>query len=272
MSELQTAQGFSVANLGDISLQDFCESEISAEDIVIPRLLAMQGMSPKVLEGDASFGEVRDTLNWEVHGSAKAGKAEAKPVEFLPFFMKKAWIIKKELQPGKWKTVEMIKVTPGNEKDDPFQKWEDSEGVTTMRQFAYIYLGLVRGQNIPYSIAFRGASRAAGKTLYTMSFASKSILNVPKEESWKKYPCSQWVNITPTKQTKEDSTFIVFEPSLGKSALPEEFAKAMEWLSTFKTNADSIKMMDDDESAVEEQTMTKEDVVSSSRKKNDVPF
>ena len=79
-------------------------TNFSASDIQIPRLLICQPGSPAVVDGDAKFGEYRSNLDMSLLGSDK------KPLEFIPISLYKVWHIKEGSD-----LKDVVKVTPQNE-------------------------------------------------------------------------------------------------------------------------------------------------------------
>ena len=85
------------------------EQNITSSEIVIPKIIPMQGQSPLVLAGEAKFGELRDTLNNEILACTEIGKNPALPMEFVPFKWEKYWITKTQ-DGAKWKFEKMEKL------------------------------------------------------------------------------------------------------------------------------------------------------------------
>jgi len=63
---------------------------LGANDIIIPKILPMQGLSVMVADGKAMMGEFRDSLSGEKLGSI------AEPIPFIPFHVEKVWDILEE--------------------------------------------------------------------------------------------------------------------------------------------------------------------------------
>lgn len=151
-------------------------SEITKKDIIIPRILLMQPMSPPVTDGKAIFGEWRESLNLEMLGNFDKG------VDFVPFFMEKVFIEYKVENDGKGnvekKYLRSIAITPENES----LKYEDEqldEATGEMIQIQrdrcmnfYVLLKaeLELGTAFPYVISFRRTSLRAGQKLTTQMY------------------------------------------------------------------------------------------------------
>ena len=63
---------------------------LGANDIVIPKILPMQGLSQMVADGKAMMGEFRDSLSGEKLGSI------AEPIPVVPFHVEKVWDVLEE--------------------------------------------------------------------------------------------------------------------------------------------------------------------------------
>ena len=62
-----------------IKMDEWGGSPITSQDIILPRILMMQPMSDMVTEGNAAFGEFRESLNGTKLGDFK------NPIEIVPF-------------------------------------------------------------------------------------------------------------------------------------------------------------------------------------------
>lgn len=208
------------------------DQNIAKNDIMIPKILIMQGMSPKVLDGEAQFGELRDTLNWEVLAKIKTSNKPAQPLKILPIHWEKYWIIKKQ-DGDKWRFEAMEKMTPETENLDMYETWEGPDNVLRKRVYLHLFYVLIEDKPIPYTLGFRGSSKKAGDALVTQLYVVNRTLNV--KEAWKKSPMGKWITITPTKMTKDDNTFAVLEVTPGEQATFEQACEAMTWFKAIKS-------------------------------------
>ena len=238
--EQNNAVAVSDADFGEVE----ADQNISSSDITIPKVLIMQGQSPKVLEGEATFGELRDSLNWEKVGCAKIGKKDAEPMNFLPVHWQKFWIIKGNID-GQWKTIGMDIMTRENEGLDPWTSWTNDEGTECKRIYCHMFYGILEGKSIPYNIAFKSSSKKAGDSIVTQMYVINKSLNV--KEAWKKSPMAKWIEVTPTKQTKENNTFIVLEAKAGRDATYEEACQALTWNKQIRAGQTKLDDIDEDE-------------------------
>jgi hypothetical protein len=153
-------------------LQNMEYSSTETKDLLIPKVLLMQGSSEFIKEGaDCKVGDLVRSQTAEVYGSVR--EKDYKPVKFIPIFMYKTWV-KQERLPNvnggndKLQWVETYAVTPENSN----QKWEQEEVIDGhTRKFKLIkninfYALLEKDFNnpiaVPHVITFRGtAARGA---------------------------------------------------------------------------------------------------------------
>ena len=81
-TEVVETKGTEVVN-AEQDLNAWGDAPVSARDIIIPKILAMQGLSELVTDGKAKFGDFVDSVTHQVLGSID------KPLEFVPFHMTK---------------------------------------------------------------------------------------------------------------------------------------------------------------------------------------
>lgn len=208
------------------------EQNITKNDIAIPKILIMQGQSPRVLEGEASFGELRDTLNWEILGQAKHGQKPAVPLEVLPIHWEKYWINKKA-DGDKWKTESMEKMTTKNENLGQYESWKGEDGINRKRIYLHLFYVLLKGKTIPYTIGLRGSSKQAGDALATQMYVVNKTINTKK--AWLKSPMGKWITLTPHKVSKNDNTYISLTTTAGKESTLEEAKEARDWYKAVRS-------------------------------------
>ncbi len=154
--------------------------ELTAADVIIPRILFMQPMSPQVTDGKAKFGEFRESLNSELFGEFDKG------FNVIPFYMEKVWIeyeIKAPARAGgerEKKYLQTVPITPDNET----LKYQDEaivEGVRVnierdrvMNFYVLLEKELELGSAIPYILSVRKSSLSAGKKLTTQMYMKNS--------------------------------------------------------------------------------------------------
>ena len=97
---------------------------VESKDLLIPKILLMQGQSEKVLK-DATHkaGDIIKSTDGTVYGSAR--DKDAKALRFIPIYMYKTWVKHEVLGKGKMQYISTTPVTPQNTD----QKWEQMEEI-----------------------------------------------------------------------------------------------------------------------------------------------
>jgi hypothetical protein len=179
--------------------EDWGQAELSSKDIIIPRILLMQPMSPQVTDGKAAFGEWRESLNNELLGKMEDG------FEVVPFYMEKVFIeyaitkVAGGKEERKYRA--SIPITPANEAlpyegevlDEATGEMIPVSRDRTMNFYVLLKKELEAGSAIPYIISFRKTSLQAGKKLTTQMFMKN--INAGKT------PASVTVKVIAKKQT-----------------------------------------------------------------------
>lgn len=231
MNQLTKKQGTEVGQAMDLSGWE--NEEISSSDIIIPSILAMQGLSEFVTDGKAKFGDFVNSLTEEVVGSI------SKPFEFIPFYLDKTLKISKEIN-GKYELDRVEKLTPANEN----LPWEDVEaGAKIKREKVYTAFGIIPGSPLPCLIRFKGKSVKTGKKLATQMYA----INMTTK---KLPPCASVMSISGKKEQNDKGTFVVLDASVKGESTKEQIAECAKWISIVKQGA--VKVHEEDEKTTEE--------------------
>jgi hypothetical protein len=211
-------------------------SAITKKDIIIPRILLMQPMSPPVTDGKAVFGEWRESLNLDLLGTFEKG------VDFVPFFMEKVFIEYKIVNDGKGnieKTyLRSVPITPTNEN----LKYEDTEIVEgtgeeiqiqrdrCMNFYVLLKSELELGTAFPYVLSFRRTSLRAGQKLTTQMYMKNTNAGLT--------PASMVCRLSSKKETSDINgkkvTYAVADVSPVERTDPKLIENAFHWLKMVK--------------------------------------
>lgn len=224
MTEVTTKQETAVAN---IDLDAFGSGPISGQDIVIPKVLAMQGLSNYVTEGKARFGDFVDSLSGDVLGNID------KPLEYIPFFLEKMWIVSKKVG-DRFMFDRYEPVTVANEN----KPWtEVVAGVEIKNEKCYnFYCILPSDPTIPYVIAFKSTSAKAGRELATQMYV--------KNKAAGKVPPAKVMQLFGSKSEKDGNKFVVMKSSVVRDSTPEEIANCLTWFKTIQEGGTSMDNSD----------------------------
>jgi hypothetical protein len=211
------------------NLADWGGQNITSKDIVIPKVLAMQGLSKQVTEGVAKFGEFRDSLNSKVLGDL------SNPIEFVPFFLEKVWVVFEE----KNGTMKFVKTIPIDAENEGYPYEETLNGVKirrdrTMNFYVLLTKDLAEGNAIPHIISFRRTSMRAGQKLVTTMY----VKNMKAGGT----PASMVLELKGTKQSNDKGTFVVLDVVEKRASTHAEITEAFTWVKAVqggRTKADT---------------------------------
>lgn len=201
-------------------------SNVSAQDIIIPRILLMQPMSEKVTAGDAKFGEFRESLSNELLGNFE------QPFEVVPFHMEKVFVEFDASQDEK-EFIRVVPITPENEnlpyEDTGLNKKGEKVPISrdrTMNFYVLLPKELELGGAIPYILSMRRTSLQAGKKLATQMFVKNVAARRP--------PPAVTMQISAGKQTEDKKTWAVMDVKPVSATKPEWMVEAFSWLQLIK--------------------------------------
>jgi hypothetical protein len=192
--------------------------ELSGQDIIIPKILAMQGLSDLVTSRKAVMGEFRDNVSGELLGSIDA------PIPFIPFYMEKIWIESMPKEGGKFKFSGITPITRKNE-DLPWEDTDDKGKVLLKRDYTmqfYVLLpsDLEQGLTLPYVISFRRTSLRAGKKLATQMYVTNRQMQLP--------PAGKIMNLLGKIDSNNDGSYVVMDVGTEDNTPKEYMMKALE--------------------------------------------
>ncbi len=209
-------------------LSEWGAPTVSTQDIIIPKILTMQGLSIAVAEGRAQMGEFRDSLN-----NAKIGDITA-PFECIPFYLEKCWDVQEEQPTGEFKWVRTIPVveSPSHKDYNDNWNWEDTVNgvkVKRIRRFNFYVLlpsEIENNSSIPYVFSFKSSSLKEGKKLYTQMYMRNVRAGVP--------PAAHHVLIGGIRQKNDKGIFIVPTFSVGIKSTERELTECLSWIKMIK--------------------------------------
>lgn len=200
---------------------------ISSQDILISKILLMQGLSQLVSDEEALMGEFRDSVTKDY-----LGKAGSEPIEAVPFHMEKSWVT--VTAEGN----EFRGITPyveGQEK--PRTEELDGEDVNNYYTLTFYVLLKKDLENfdktgvkpMPCAVSFKSKSLRAGKALATQMYVRNRGANLT--------PAGVICNFDAKKTKNDKGTFYVFDITPGDKTKDEWQLVALDWLKTIKAGA-----------------------------------
>jgi hypothetical protein len=195
---------------------------VSASDILLPKILLMQGLSKAVADEKAKAGDMLDSLSGSVIGS------KSDSLEILAFNSFKTWIVYEQV-PGKGAgegaKLKFIKQEPMTPQNESWPLEEMMNGVQVRRDKALNFYCLLtsqvaKGEFMPYLLSCRRTSYPAGRKLVT-HFARLKMFNKP--------PASRIFELTCKKQENDKGVFYVFDVAEKRPSTDAEMQAAYQW-------------------------------------------
>lgn len=199
-----------------------------SRDILIPKLLVMQGLSKMVVEDKAQMGDFVDSVSGEILGSAR--EKNPKPVTVIPIKTFKTWIEYEKIDDKK---LEYRGTIPMDASNANWQMEEVKDGREIRRDRCINFYVLLKDKpdDLPYLMTFKRTSYRAGMKLAThfkkCELAALRGKPVP--------PAATMFNVTATKTSNDQGTFYVFDVVQSETTSPEHLKLAWEWFQMLKT-------------------------------------
>jgi hypothetical protein len=221
---------------------------VGGKDVMLAKILPMQGMSVLVTDGKAVMGEFRDSLSGEKLGSI------VDPVEILPFHVEKQWDILHQNDEGKFKWNRSIPRidNPAQEGYNDNLAWQDKENdkngklvdIKRVQRFNFYVLlpsQMKSGEVLPYVLSFKSTSFREGKKMFTQMYLRNKVARLP--------PPGFTFKLAGLKTKNDQGTFIVPTVELGRKTTPEEINKCLDWYKLIMKGG--VKVDDSDDTAVD---------------------
>jgi len=205
-----------------MNMDNFDRPVIEAEDLIIPRILAMAGTSKLVQEGVAKVGEFRESMNGEIIGTID------KPFEFIPFKFEKLYFT--QTMTKKFVRVESYS------KDMPREFTDDKFGECFRMPLYQFFVLLPGNMAMPFILSFKSTSEKAGKKLFNQMFIHNQLNQLNPAAK----VCSmggKWVE-------NDLGKFIVADVKAVRNSTEDELINASKWASTLnvtKAKADEME-------------------------------
>lgn len=225
------------------SLADWGTPVSLGQDMVLAKILPMQGTSQLVTDGKAMFGEFRDSLT-----GAKLGSI-TEPIALVPFHVQKFWDIQEMNEEGKYKWVrtEPLVENPVDKNYNDNLPWSDKvdgvdiKRVRRMNFFVLVPSEIEKGTSIPMVLAFKSTSYKEGKKLLTQMYLRNLKEKLP--------PPGYTIVLSGIKQKNDDGQWVIPQFELGRKSTPAEMTECLNWFKLI--NKGGVKV---DESDIDDAT------------------
>ncbi len=200
---------------------------IDNKDLLLPKLLLMQGLSQLVAAGEAGTGDIINSLSKKVLGGKQ------KPVEIIPIMAMKSWIYF-EKKGDKYNYVRVEEFNAAN--SDRAMEGVTAEGVAYRYDRSFDVYGLVASEAkdptaLPVMVSFRRTSYMAGKKVATF---------FKRCEMARKPPASKTLLLTSAMQKNDLGTFFTYDIAEGRETDKNDLAKAYEWYKLVKRGSHHV--------------------------------
>lgn len=213
--------------------------EINAGDIIMPKLLLMQGLSKLVTAGEANQGEIANSLTKEVLGGINNIKNKTcVDVEIVCFKAFKTWLEFDKVE-GEWV---YRKQYPMDASNVDLSQEETVNGVEIRRDRCLNYYVLLpkeiaSGSALPYVVSFRRTSMQAGKKIASATTRWKAL-------GAANAICHKTFMLTVIQKTKDDKNYWAYDVSEGNPVNAEAQAECKKWFTALQKM--SVKIDDSD--------------------------
>ncbi len=204
--------------------------KLSSKDVVIPRILCMQAMSKPVVNGEAKFGEFRDSFG-------KLLGDDTHPVEFIPFHHEHVYVVMRE-EKGQFKFHKIVPVTPENDDTEFIVEIDgaDEKWYRTTNIYCLMPKEVEEGGSLPYLLSFRSSSSRAGREIYTQMY----VMN--RKDGL--VPPGRTFALTMEKTKNDKGTFAVMKVRVTRDSNPEEIKACLGWFKTIQSGKTRIDTSD----------------------------
>lgn len=231
-------------NAVSTQLAEWGDVKPNTGDLVLSKILPMQGMSQLVTDGKAQVGEFRDSVT-----SGKIGSI-VEPFLMLPFHVEKFWDIMVQEQgqggqPGqfKWDRSEPLQESPAVAGYNDNLPWEDTldgtpiKRVRRMNFYCMLPQEIADGVSIPYVFSFKSTSYREGKKIYTQMFLRNKRAGLP--------PPGYLFKVAGIKaKNQAGQTYIIPTVELARKATDAEIAECLNWFKTIKSGVVKVDNSD----------------------------
>lgn len=234
--ELQAKQ----STLPSADIQQWSSQVNVGSDLIIPKLLLMQGMSDAVSEGKANVGEWRDSVNLNKFGSLNES------FDVIPFHVTKHFDIEVEQEDGKFKWARTEPIVenpslPGYNDQLPWTDKEDGKNIKRIRRLNFFVLlpkEVTDGTSIPYVVSFKSTSLKEGQKMLNQMYVRNIRAGLT--------PASYMFKLSVTKQENDKGKWFVPVVTLSERTSNEGVTEALTWFKTVTAKGAAVKVDESD--------------------------
>lgn len=207
------------------NLNDWGAAPVTSHDLIIPKILLMQGQSDLVVDEKAKVGDMVDNTTSVILGGID------KPLRIVPFHMEKVWIIsEKKKGEGRFSFVEYQQVTPENIN----QPWNAMDGDTEIKREYTLQFYCMNPDDLvlPFVVSFKSTSARAGKVLSTQMYVRNRAAGL--------VPPAYVIELSTKKEKNDQGSYAVFEVKPLEKTKDEVIAVCLDWMKTIKAGKTKV--------------------------------
>jgi hypothetical protein len=201
----------------DVLSSDFDGIDMGANDFLPTKILLMQGISQAVADRKAQIGDLVNNMTGEV-----VGTAGTKPVNLLPFAMKKYFAVEKH-NGTKFVFSHTVEDT-GVKLPNDFEL----NGVKYRNMHTYVFFCMTEAMDIPVSISFRSTSHKEGQKL--LNFMSNQARKKPTPQP----PFANWIKLDAIGKKNDQGNFMVLVVNPDRVSTEAERNECRTWVPVVK--------------------------------------
>lgn len=212
-----------------------------SSDMLVPKILPMQGLSQFVVARKAQMGDFVDSLTGK-----KLGDIDT-PVGIIPFFCQKMWDVQAQQADGGFKYDGTFPVVenPIDPNYNDNLKWQeeglDREGKKCMlkriRRMNFFCLLDGQADGMPYVISFKSTSYREGRKLWTAMYVRNVSAKIP--------PAAFAYNLGGALQTNAKGAYIIPSVQETRRTTPAELTACLKWIKLINKGAVKVDASDD---------------------------
>ncbi len=201
------------------------------EDVIMPRVAILQGLSEMVTDGKGVMGDLADSLSKENLG---------KELIFIPLFLFKTRVMFEVGEGLVMMSRDNLTISMAVEKYNdcigktcdelPESQWQGKEAPKLSKVFNFPALNVAKMNEFPISVSFLRTGMKAGKTLASL------VVRGAEDIFARKY------KLTTTIEKNDKGTYAVPHVELAGRCSDEEYAIAKKWYQTLRVKSIDVDM------------------------------
>lgn len=187
--------------------------DVSAKDLVVPKLILMQGTSDLVKKKKAQYGDLLDSIDKKILGSSD------RAFEVIPYHVNKYYTIRNKNTPKK----DFIRKDALTMDTDNLPYFDIEDGMEIIRERTYEIYCVQAGdqEGLPLVIVLKASNEKTGKAVFTQMYI--------KNRNAKLSPAAVVFEVSSREETRDDNSYMVYDMKPTRRSTKEEEASCLTW-------------------------------------------